>query len=107
MPSADPYARQVLAELRRLIIGNLDNETPVILVDSVADVTDASADVLSVEVTYRSGSAKFVRRIRFDEWEDFDDKRPHSMAAGLASLVRDEIRETVVADAGGPASCKS
>ena len=76
----------------------MDEETPTVTIDAVRDATDPSGtSVLRVEVMARIQHQATERVFTFDfpAWESYLDRSPTAMAAGLAVLIRSDIREEI------------
>ena len=57
----------------------------------------SSGSVLRIDVRARIEGHADEKTFEFDwlEWEEYDDSSPESMAAGLAVLIRTDIREEI------------
>ena len=92
----DAYRREVVALLIPGLIGELDAETPSVYIADVSDVTPAESDEFALVLNVMcqvEGQGEQQTRFPWREWEEYTDSSPESMAAGLAVLIRTDIRE--------------
>jgi hypothetical protein len=93
----DFYRREVVTLLTQELIGELDDEAPRVDVADVRDVTPTESDefvlVLNVVLRIEGRSGERQSAFPWREWVEYTDSSPESMAAGLAVLVRTDIRE--------------
>jgi hypothetical protein len=99
MEQGAQYRERVVELLAADLIGNLDEETPRVSIERAVDTTvgSSSGSVLRIDVRARVDGHADERSFVFDyrEWEGYTDSSPESMAAGLAVLIRSDIREEI------------
>jgi hypothetical protein len=92
------YRERVVGLMTTELIGDLDGDTPKVTIERIVDTTvGSSGSVLRLEVHARVHGRAYESPTVFDwrEWEEYTDQSPESMAAGLAVLIRTDIREEI------------
>jgi hypothetical protein len=89
------YREQVARLIADELIGILDDD-PLVIVDDVVDTTGSAPAGVVLRLEIHTGTVHSFGRSRvytFYEWDDYADKRPASMAAGLAVQIGSELVE--------------
>ena len=90
MEREQSYRHEVARLIAQRLKGTL-HEDPLVLVERVVDVTTPGV-VLRLKVHTQTVHAFGQERVyTFQEWEDYTDKSPESMAAGLAVQIWSDL----------------
>ena len=90
------YRSAVVSIMAADLVGDLDRDRPRVVVELVVDVTHEHPDYvlwLELHLLRPDRSERWVEGHGWDCWMEYEDQSPESMAAGLAVLVRTDIRE--------------